>query len=101
MEGRFALSGLPPKPFSCVRYASARADEQGKVRFGGPRLYSTDPALAGRDLVIAAGAAEISVYDGAGAFVRRRRRAYGAVPTDTSDPASQLPLPCVKVFSLG
>lgn len=84
MEDRVALSGLPPKPFSCVRYASARADEQGKVRFGGPRLYSTDPALAGRDLVIAAGAAEISVYD-------------GAVPTDTSDPASQLPLLCVKV----
>ena len=84
VEDRVALSGLPPKPFSCVRYASARADEQGKVRFGGPRLYSTDPALAGRDLVIAAGAAEISVYD-------------GAVPTDTSDPASQLPLLCVKV----
>lgn len=96
VEDRFAMSGLPPRPFSCVRYASARADKQGKVRFDGPHLYSTDPALAGRDLVIAAGATELSVYDGDGALVCSHARAYGAAPTDTSDPASQLPLLCVK-----
>ncbi|WP_314653601.1 IS21 family transposase [Slackia exigua] len=96
VEDRFAMSGPPPMPFSCVRYASARADKQGKARFDGPHLYSADPALAGRDLVIAAGATELFVYDGDGALVCSHARAYGAAPTDTTDPASQLPLLCVK-----
>ena len=77
VEDRFAMSGLPPMPFSCVRYASARADKQGKVRFDGPRLYSTDPALAGRDLVIAAGATELFVYDGDGTDDRSEERRVG------------------------
>ena len=72
VEDRFAMMGLPPAPFSVVRYEVRKADRLGKVRVGGPHLYSADPSLA------------------------EHRRAYGDAPTDTADPASQLALLCQR-----
>ena len=96
VEDRFAMAGLPAKPFSAVRYEWRKADKQGKVRIGGQHLYSTDPALAGRDVVVGLGATTVEIFDGDGTFVCVHERAYGSAPTDTANPGSQLALLCVK-----
>ena len=90
MEDRVAAYGLPEKPFAVVRYERPKANKQGKVAIDGPHRYSTDPALAGREVIAAVGALEIGIYDASGTFVCKHARAYGSAPTDTSDPASQL-----------
>lgn len=96
VEDRFAMLGLPEKPFSVVRYETRRADGYGKVRLDGRHFYSSDPSLAGRDLVLAVGATSVSVCTADGTVVAEHRRAYGDAPTDTSDPAAQLALLAVK-----
>lgn len=96
MEDIFAMSGLPAKPFDPVRYESVRANKQGKICLGGRHHYSADPSLAGRRLTIGLRAFTVSIYTPDGEFVCEHERAYGDVPTDTCDPASQLPLLCVK-----
>ena len=96
VEDRFALDGLPSKPFEVVRYVRCTADKKGKVRVDGPHLYSTDPAYAGREMAVALGATEVSIFDSEGAFVCEHARVYGSAPTDSTDPGSQLHLLCVK-----
>ena len=91
-EDRFAMSGLPARPFSCVRYAKAKADGKGKVRVDGPHSYSTLPELAGQELTIGLSATGMAVYDRAGTLVCEHVRSYGTAPTDDSDPSSQLGL---------
>lgn len=94
VEDRFAMIGLPPTPFSVVRYEVRRADRLGKVRVDGPHLCSSDPSLAGRELVCGIGATTVTVATRDGAVVAERPRACGDAPTDTADPASQLALLC-------
>lgn len=96
VEDRFAMLGLPGKPFGVVRYTTPVADKKGKVQVDGPHLYSTDPIFANREMIVGLGATKIYVYDDAGAFVCKHPRAYGSAPTDTSDPGSQLHLLCMK-----
>ena len=91
-EGRFALSGLPAKPFEAVRYATARAGKKGKARADGPRFCSTDPAFSGCEMLLGLGADKLRAFDGAGAFACEHARAYGDAPTGTADPGSQLRL---------
>lgn len=95
-EDAFALIGLPAQPFGCIRYVRPKADKKGKVRIDGKHWYSTDPSLAGRELIAALGAAEVSIYDERGVFVCSHRRSYGKAPTDTADPGSQLALLACK-----
>ena len=96
VEDRFAMMGLPPAPFAVVRYEVRRADKLGKVRVDGPHLYSSDPSLAGCELVCGIGATTFTVATRDGAVVAEHPRAYGDAPTDTTDPASQLALLCSK-----
>lgn len=96
VEDRFAMGGLPSKPFDAVRYLRPVADKKGKIRVDGPHLYSTDPAFAGREMTVALGATTLRVFDGGGAFVCEHARAYGSAPTDSTDPGSQLHLLCTK-----
>lgn len=96
MEDAFAMAGLPAKPFDPVSYVFVRANKQGKVCLGGCHHYSTDPSLAGCRLMIGLRAFTISIYTEDGEFICEHARAYGSAPTDTSDPASQLPLLCIK-----
>ncbi len=96
MEDRLAMAGLPPKPFEAVRYERPTADKQGKVKLDGRHSYSTDPSLAGCELIAALGATKVTVYTASGEFVCEHERAYGAGPTDTCDPASQLAVLAVK-----
>lgn len=96
MEDRFALAGLSAKSFDPVKYESVRANKQGKICLGGCHHYSSDPSFAGRKLIVGQRAFTISIYTEDGEFICEHERAYGNVPTDTCDPASQLPLLCVK-----
>lgn len=96
VEDRAASSGLPVKPFTVVRYERPKANKQGKVTIDGPHHYSTDPAMAGREVIAAIGALDIEIYDTLGNFVCRHARSYGSTPTDTTDPASQLPILSIR-----
>ena len=94
VEDQFAMVGLPPVPFTVVRYEVRKADKPGKVRLDGPHLYSSDPSLAGSELVCGIGATTVTVATRDGAVVAEHPRAYGDAPTDTTGPASQLALLC-------
>lgn len=96
VEDQFALIGLPAKSFDVVRYVKAKANKQGKISVDGPHHYSTDPTLAGRELTIAMRAYEIEVFDADAVSVCKHSRSYGSVPTDSTDPASQLALLSIK-----
>lgn len=96
IEDEFALIGLPAKEFDVVRYIKAKANKQGKISADGPHSYSTDPALAGRELTVALRAYEIEVFDSNAVPVCKHARSYGSVPTDSADPASQLALLSIK-----
>ena len=93
-EDRFALLGLPEKPLDCVTYVTRRADKKGKVSVGpkGRHLYSTDPSMARREMIVGLRATDIDIFDADGTFVCTHPRAYGNAPTDSTDPASQLGL---------
>lgn len=96
VEDSFAMQGLPERPFRVVRWVRSKANRQGKFSCDGPHFYSSDPSLAGQELVVGLGATTVEVYTSGGAFVCSHERAYGGAPTDTSDPASQLALLAVK-----
>ena len=96
VEDCFAMLGLAEAPFNVVRWVRAKANKQGKLQLDGRHFYSSDPSLAGRELVVGLGATKVSVYDEDGSFVCEHIRAYGSAPTDTVDPASQLALLCIK-----
>ena len=96
VEDRFAMGGLPSKPFDCVRYLRPMANKKGKVQVDGPHLYSTDPSFAECEMLVALGATKVRIYDGSGTFVCEHARAYGSAPTDSNDPGSQLHLLCMK-----
>lgn len=93
LDDSLALLGPQGRPHGVVRHGRRRADKQGKFTLGVHR-YSSDPALAGRDLVVGLRAPSVDVYDPDGTPVATHPRAYGDAPTDTSDPARRLPLPC-------
>lgn len=97
MEDRLAMGGLPDKAFNVVRYATAKASKQGKVQVDGRHFYSTDPSLAGSTLVVGLGATKVSIYTEDGELVCEHERAYGSAPSDSANPASQLPLLSFKV----
>lgn len=92
-----AMLALPEKAFQCVEYARRRADKKGRVRVGGRHWYSVGPEWAGRELVVGLWATRVTIMDASGAVVCEHPRAYGDAPTDTCDPASQLPLLCNRL----
>lgn len=96
IEDRFAMAGLPEKPFDVVRYMFVKADKKGKIKIDGRHWYSTDPSFAGCELMVALHATTIAVYTESGEFICEHSRSYGAAPTDTSNPASQLAILCRK-----
>lgn len=96
VEDRFALLGLPEKRFAVRRYVRCKADKYGKVKVDGAHLYSSDPALAKRELICALGANTIGIYTDAGDAICEHERQYGSAPTDSCSPASQLPLLCTR-----
>ena len=96
-EDKAAMPGPPETSFNAVRYMTARADRQGKVQVDGRHFYSTDPALAGAEAIVAPGAATVNVFTADGELACMHVRRYGSAPTDSTSPASQLPLLAVKL----
>lgn len=96
VEDRFAMAGLPAKPFDVVRYERPKAGKKGKVKLDGRRSCSSDPSLAGRELIAAMRATTVTLYTAAVEFVCEYSRAYGKAPTDASDTTSQLAALAVK-----
>ena len=77
VEDRFALSGLPAKPFEVVKYVEPKTDKQGRFRLDGVHTYSTAPSLASARIVVGVTAHKVKVYNAAGALVCEHARAYG------------------------
>ena len=96
VEDRFALSGLPAKPFEVVKYVEPKTDKQGRFRLDGVHAYSTAPSLASARIAVGVTAHKVKAHDAAGAPVCEHARAYGDAPTDSEEPASQLALPCTR-----
>lgn len=92
MEDRLALTGLPQTAFDVVDYHVCRADKYGKVVVGGPHRYSTDPSFARSKMIVGLRAFSITVYDEHGTEVVTHERRWRDVPTDNTNPASQLAL---------
>lgn len=90
-QDKFALVGLPPKPFGCVSYVTRRADKEGKVSVGekGGHIYSTGPSLARQELIVGLRTTTVGVFTADGTLVCAHNRAYGSAPTDRGDPSSQ------------
>jgi len=93
-QDKAAPVGLPAKPYECVTYLTPKAGKKGKARPGGRHWRSTLPAHAGKRMIAAMRATKAGTCDSEGTFVCGHERSYGKAPTDTTDPGSQLGLPC-------
>ena len=96
MEDRFALLPLPDAPFEAVTWQRMKADKYGNVVLGGRHRCSSAPGLGGCELIVGKCAFDAEVCDSSGTHVATHPRAYGDRPTESVEPASQLPLLCRK-----
>lgn len=96
VEDSFALLPLPEKDFDVVSYETMKTDKYGRVCLDGRHRYSSDPSLGLGKVVVGKAAFEVRIYTLDGTLVATHRRAYGATPTDSEDPLSQLGLLCLK-----
>lgn len=85
------------RSLSKSHYLKGEDEKQGKICVDGPHRYSTDPSLAGRRVIVGLGATAVTVYTESGELVCEHERQYGPAPTDTANPASQLPLLTMKL----
>ena len=93
-QDRGALRPLPAKPFDVVRWQRMKADKQGIVTVNGRHRYATDPANAGREVIVGFRALEVEILDARGDRIAVHPRAYGDAPTSSEDPSRQLELLC-------
>lgn len=96
VEDRFAMAGLPEKPFSAVRWVEARANKRGRIRLDGRHVYSAAPELARDSVLVGLGAHKVTACTVTGEFVCAHDRAYGDASTDSGESASQLAALCLK-----
>lgn len=96
VEDQFALMGLPAHGFDVVRYERHKADKYGKITLGGCHRYSSDPALAGCELIVGISAYKVKIYDKDAIFIAEHAREYGSAPTDSTEPSHQLALLSMK-----
>ena len=62
--------------FEVYLHEFAKADNYGKVKFDG-RTYSTSPSMAGRQVIVKAGAYDIEILDTDCNHIIEHRRLYG------------------------
>lgn len=96
VEDVLALREMPQTDFSVVSYKPARCDKYGYVCLGGNHRYAADPSLAGCDIIVGRRAFNIDIYTEEGEMVATHSRAYGAAPSSSDDPLSQLNVLCMK-----
>jgi len=87
-----ALTALPQKPFSAVRYETLTADGWGHVTVDETHVYSSVPEAARSEVIVAIGAHRVSVTTKSGEVLATHRRAFGKGRTETIDALSQLRL---------
>lgn len=95
-EDEFALSPLPAAPFTAVTWQRMRADKYGNVVLDGRHRYSSSPRFASCEMIVGKKAFDVEIYDARGELVAVHPRAFGDKPTESVEPASQLPLLCRK-----
>ena len=96
VEDAFALAELPSSPFKAMSYKRMRADKYGNVVLDGRHRYSSAPEFGSAELIVGKGAFDVEIYDAEGALIAVHERAWGDRPTESVEPASQLPLLCRK-----
>jgi hypothetical protein len=69
-----------------------KSDRRGIVTIRGRHRYATDPANAGREVIVGFRALEVEILDARGSHIAAHPRAYGDMPTSSEDPSRQLEL---------
>lgn len=67
---------LPGVLFEVYRHEFAKADNYGKIKFEG-KTYSTSPSMAGKQVLIKAGAHDLDILDEDHRLIVRHNRLYG------------------------
>lgn len=96
-----ALGPLPSIVFEAVRWKRVKTDKFGHVTIDGLHRYSTDPAYGCVEVLVGLGAREVVICDCRGGEIARHKRAFGARPTDSVDPACQLSVLALKPAAWG
>ena len=84
-EDKKAFLPLPRSPFDPVRYEYLKTDGYGKVRIDSRHYYSTSPAYAGQEVLVAIRAHSIDILDDHKRLVVRHSRVYGERRSDSCD----------------
>jgi transposase len=79
---------LPKKPFDVVRYVYPKTDGYGYVTLESSHVYSTSPAFACRNVVVALRAHTVTIADMDGAVIASHVRHFGKGRTESIDAAS-------------
>jgi hypothetical protein len=66
------------------------------VILNGNHRYSSEPALAKQEMIVNIKAMRILLFDKNGTLIAEHERAYGSAPSDSTKPARQLPLLCLR-----
>lgn len=75
-EDKSEFLKLPTVPFEVFLHEFAKADNYGKVKFDN-RIYSTSPNMAGRQVIVKAGAYDVDILDIDCNHIVRHKRLYG------------------------
>ena len=75
-EDKFEFFKLPKVPFEVYLHEFAKADNYGKVKFDG-KTYSASPDMAGRQVMVKAGAYDVDILDVDCNHIVQHRRLYG------------------------
>ena len=75
-EDKLELLKLPKVPFEVFLHEFAKADNYGKVKFDA-RIYSTSPNMAGRQVIVKAGAYDVDILDADCNHIVHHKRLYG------------------------
>jgi transposase len=75
-EDKLEFFKLPKVPFEVYIHEFAKADNYGKVKFDS-RIYSASPDMAGRQVIVKAGAYDVEILDTDCHQIVRHKRLYG------------------------
>jgi transposase len=88
-----ALSDMPPRPFSAIRWEAARTDKYGELTLEGSHVYDVSPMLPSTEVMVGYGAHTMTFAIAAtGEVVRECDRHFGNAKTHSKDLTSQLGL---------
>jgi transposase len=86
------LIPLPSKRFKVVRYDRVTSDGYGHITIDNCHVYSSLPEYARCELIVAAGAHDVTILDQSGEVIAHHVRSFGSKRTESIDATSQLRL---------